>query len=100
MAATTTTMMTNSSNEDSVQQLLNDLIATNTTPLWAQMTKLNPPLPNPTAIPFVWEYEKLRPHLIRAGTLVAEKQAERRVLLLTNPARGAYSPRTGAHRTY
>ena len=59
-------------------------------PLWAQMAQLNPPLPNPKCIPHVWEFEKIRPHLLKAGELVTEKQAERRVLMLVNPARGTY----------
>ena len=71
---------------DTVEQLLQDLAPTNTEPLWAQMAKLNPPEPNPKAVPHVWRYDLLRPHLVRAGELVTEKQAERRVLLLVNPA--------------
>lgn len=59
-----------------------------TKPLWAEMSKLNPPLPNPHCIPHVWRYEEVRPALLRAGELVTEKQAERRVLMLVNPNRG------------
>ena len=59
-----------------------------TKPLWLQMTRLNPPLPNPKCTPFVWDYEKIRPSLLQAGELVTEKQAERRVLMLVNPSRG------------
>lgn len=61
-----------------------------TKPLWEQMARLNPPLPNPTCIPHIWRYNDVRPILIRAGELISEKQAERRVLMLTNPARGMY----------
>lgn len=71
-----------------VDALLSGLQATHTKPLWAQMTKLNPPEPNPTAIPHVWKYDEIRPQLLRAGELITEKQAERRVLMLINPARG------------
>jgi gentisate 1,2-dioxygenase len=73
-----------------VQELMNDLATTNTKPLWAQMTKLNPPLPNPTCVPHVWNYDEIRPQLLKAGELITEKQAERRVLMLVNPARGEY----------
>jgi gentisate 1,2-dioxygenase len=73
---------------DSAAQLLQDLEDSKTLPLWTQMTRLNPPEPNPTAIPFVWKYDSIRPNLLRAGHLVTEKQAERRVLMLVNPARG------------
>lgn len=57
-------------------------------PLWKQMTRLNPVLPNPTAKPHIWRYDSIRPSLLRAGELVPEEQAERRVLMLVNPARG------------
>lgn len=73
---------------DSAAQLLRDLEDSKTMPLWTQMTRLNPPEPNPTAVPFVWKYDNIRPNLLRAGHLVTEKQAERRVLMLVNPARG------------
>lgn len=70
--------------------LLSDLEKQNTKPLWAQMNKLNPPLPNPTAKPHLWNFEKIRPHLLRAGEQITEKQAERRVLMLVNPERGLF----------
>jgi gentisate 1,2-dioxygenase len=75
--------------QHAVDTLLMDLESTHTKPLWAQMNKLNPPLPNPTTIPHIWEYDQIRPPLLRAGELITEKQAERRVLMLVNPARGA-----------
>jgi hypothetical protein len=74
--------------EDETEVLLANLESKHTKPLWAQMNRLNPPLPNPTAIPHVWKYDDIRPHLLRAGELITEKQAERRVAMLVNPARG------------
>jgi gentisate 1,2-dioxygenase len=70
-----------------VKELLHGLEAIHASPLWAQMAKLNPAAPNPTSVPFKWEYEKIRPYLMSAGQLITEKQAERRVLMLVNPAR-------------
>lgn len=70
--------------------LINDLEKQNTKPLWAQMNKLNPPLPNPTTKPHLWSYKKIRPHLLRAGEEITEKQAERRVVMLVNPERGLF----------
>ena len=78
-------------NADSADQLVSDLEGTDTLPLWSQMTKLNPPAPNPRCVPHLWSYDELRPHLLRAGDLITEKQAERRVLMLVNPGRGMYS---------
>ncbi|KAJ5610295.1 hypothetical protein N7510_007014 [Penicillium lagena] len=74
---------------DSEEKLLADLAASKTLPLWKQITKLNPPVPNPTTIPNVWRYKDVRPNLLRAGALVPAEQAERRVLMLINPARDA-----------
>lgn len=59
-------------------------------PLWPQMVKYNPPKPNPRCVPFLWRYDEVRPYLVRAGELVKEKDAERRVLMLVNPARGTH----------
>lgn len=75
---------------DTEEQLLIDLEASKTLPLWKQMARLNPPAPSPTTVPNVWKYSTIRPNLERAGNLVPESQAERRVLMLTNPARGMY----------
>ena len=75
---------------DTEEQLLADLEASKTLPLWKQMARLNPPAPNPTTVPNVWKYSAIRPNLERAGKLVPADQAERRVLMLTNPARGMY----------
>jgi gentisate 1,2-dioxygenase len=73
---------------DSEEKFLADLEASKTLPLWKQMARLNPPAPNPTTIPNVWKYKSIRPNLERAGNLVPASHAERRVLMLINPARG------------
>lgn len=69
--------------------LTDSLQGVNVSPLWAQMARLNPELPNPTTKPFKWEYKTIRPYLLDAGRLITEKQAERRVLMLVNPERSA-----------
>lgn len=73
-----------------IKELVQTVRKLHAMPLWEQMTKLNPPAPNPTAVPHVWRYKDIRPSLGQAGELVGEKQAERRVLMLVNPARGMY----------
>lgn len=67
--------------------LLQRLKEVNVSPLWAQMARLNPALPNPSTEPFLWQYQHVRPCLLGAGQLISEKQAERRVLMLVNPKR-------------
>lgn len=76
------------SQDQDEKSLLETAEKLHTKPLWKQMSKLNPPLPNPTTIPHIWRYDDIRPSLVRAGELVDESQAERRVLMLVNPARG------------
>lgn len=72
------------SNAKALTDSLHDV---NVSPLWAQMARLNPELPNPTTKPFLWAYDTIRPYLLDSGRLITEKQAERRVLMLTNPER-------------
>ncbi|ORY24552.1 RmlC-like cupin domain-containing protein [Naematelia encephala] len=74
---------------DSQEQLLKDIETLDVQTLWTRMAKLNPPSPAPKAIAYKWEYSTIRPYLIRAGQLVTEKEAERRVLMLINPEMNA-----------
>jgi gentisate 1,2-dioxygenase len=85
---TTPTHTQTTNGVENTKQLVSDLQGTHTLPLWEQMAKYNPPAPNPKAIPHLWKYDELKPHLLRAGELITEKQAERRVLMLINPALG------------
>ncbi|WVW82637.1 hypothetical protein I302_104648 [Kwoniella bestiolae CBS 10118] len=71
--------------DDSQDKLLGDIPLINVKPLWKQMSVLVPPRPKPRAIAHKWEYKAVRPHLVRAGQLVSEHEAERRVLMLINP---------------
>lgn len=85
--------------EHATEELLKTAAAQHTKPLWAQMARLNPPLPNPKCIPHVWEYDEIRSSLLQAGELITEKQAERRVLMLVNPERGNHVQlQSDAHR--
>lgn len=77
---------------DSEETLLAELPSTHTLPLWDGIAGYVPPVPKPKAQPYVWDYEKIRPYLIRAGHLVPEEKAERRVLMLINPQ--CKAPRT------
>ncbi|KAF2999655.1 hypothetical protein E8E13_000260 [Curvularia kusanoi] len=78
-----------STRTSSTVQLLEAAEKCHVKPLWAQMNRLNPPLPNPRCQPHVWHYDAIRPMLLKAGQLITEKEAERRVLMLVNPEREA-----------
>lgn len=58
----------------------------NVEPLWTVMSSMVPPVPKPKAVPFIWKYQAVRPKLIEAGEQVPAEEAERRVLMLINPA--------------
>ncbi|KEY66392.1 hypothetical protein S7711_05826 [Stachybotrys chartarum IBT 7711] len=55
-------------------------------PLWNRMSVMVPASPNPKTKPYIWKYSEVLPHLQRAGELVPEEEAERRVLMLRNPS--------------
>lgn len=55
-------------------------------PLWEVLKGLVPPEPKSRAVPHHWKFAEIRPLLIEAGGLVTTEEAERRVLVLENPA--------------
>ena len=58
----------------------------NLAPLWEVIHKLVARTPITKAVPHLWPYAVLRPYLMESGGLITAKQAERRVLVLENPA--------------
>lgn len=57
-------------------------------PLWEVMHSMVPKMPGPQAQVAIWRYKALRPVLEDAGRTVTAEEAERRVLMLKNPALG------------
>lgn len=55
-------------------------------PLWEVLGSLVPPQPRPQAQPALWRYGELREQVLEAGQLITAEEAERRVLILENPA--------------
>lgn len=53
-------------------------------PLWERPAGMM--RPGSDCVPVVWTYAAVRPHLEKAAGLIAKKEAERRVLVLENPA--------------
>jgi len=55
-------------------------------PLWEVMADLITATPATPAVPVRWRFADVRPFLARAGELISAREAERRVLVLENPA--------------
>ena len=58
----------------------------NLAPLWEVLGDLVTQTPRTPCVPAHWRYATVRKHLLEAGTLITAKEAERRVLVLENPA--------------
>ena len=57
----------------------------NTEPLWEVLGDLVSPQPRPATVPALWRFDEIRALLMDAGRLITAAEAERRVLILTNP---------------
>lgn len=55
-------------------------------PLWTRLKSLVPPEPTPTCAPHCWRYADVRPYVMESATQISAAEAERRVLILENPA--------------
>jgi gentisate 1,2-dioxygenase len=67
-----------------------DMTAAGVAPLWPMMRNVLPHgAPTPLTQAGHWAYDAVRPLLMRAGALTPVEKAERRVLVLSDPGRGA-----------
>lgn len=64
-------------------------------PLWNVLHGLVPRQPASRIVPAIWHYDRIRPYLMRSGALISAEEAERRVLILENPACPGESKITG-----
>ena len=55
-------------------------------PLWEVLSVLVPPEPRSPAVPALWRYAQIRGFVLEAGRIISAREAERRVLVLENPA--------------
>jgi gentisate 1,2-dioxygenase len=56
------------------------------TPLWEVLGALVPKQPKSPVAPALWRYNEVREQVMEAGRLITAEEAERRVLVLENPA--------------
>jgi gentisate 1,2-dioxygenase len=68
------------------QAFYRDIAPLNLTPLWEVLHGLVTPQPQTPAAPAKWSFDEARGHIMRSGDLITAKEAERRVLILENPA--------------
>ncbi|UYV38143.1 cupin domain-containing protein [Rhodobacteraceae bacterium D3-12] len=75
--------------EELPQGYRDDMASAGVAPLWPMMRNVLPHgAPQPQTIAGYWNYDKIRPLLLRAGELTPLEKAERRVLVLSDPGRG------------
>ena len=58
----------------------------NMAPLWKRLKGLVPREPTPIGVAHQWKYAEVRPFVLEAAEHISAEEAERRVLLLENPA--------------
>ena len=58
----------------------------NAAPLWEVLAQLVTPVPAVACVPSHWRYADMRPLVMEGGSLITAAQAERRVVVLENPA--------------
>lgn len=78
--------MTDKSVAESRQAFTEKMGAQNMAPLWNVLGDLVKPLPVSRCLPAIWRYEDVRPTIMESGGIITAKEAERRVLILENPA--------------
>lgn len=64
-------------------------------PLWSVLSALVTPTPRTPAVGAAWSFDRIQPLLMEAGELITAEEAERRVLILENPALPGESRITG-----
>ena len=64
-------------------------------PLWTRLKGLVPTQPTPVGVPHRWRYAEVRPYVLESARLISAEEAERRVLILENPALAGTSQVTG-----
>lgn len=75
--------MTTTATNPNRERFSSDIAAFSMKPLWERVMHL---APGTAAMPVIWRWRDVQPQLMRAAELISTKEAERRVLMLENPA--------------
>src|SRR5437879_12649620 len=78
------------------EQFYDRIAPANLAPLWENIHRMVTPEPRPAAVPAIWRYRDVRPHLMQSGGLITAQEATRRVLMLMNPGLGGEASVTGS----
>lgn len=70
---------------NALESLYADLRPLGLAALWTSLHDLVPPQPKTCMLPAHWQYDRIRPLLLRAGEAISTEEAIRRVLILENP---------------
>jgi gentisate 1,2-dioxygenase len=65
------------------EHLSSEIAQLNMKPLWERTMRL---APGTAAVPAIWRWQQVQPHLMRSAEVITTQEAERRVLMLENPA--------------
>ena len=87
MQGTSTTVFEKAGLSAERKELYARLDQRNLAPLWEVIGDLVPLHPKPSFAPALWKYEDVRPLIMEGGRQLTVKEAERRVVVLENPAR-------------
>ena len=71
---------------DQRDEFYRDIQSQNVEALWNARSAIVQTEPSVQSVPFIWKWREMRPRILRAGDLVTAQEAERRVLMLINPA--------------
>ena len=80
--------------EQQREALYEKLEANHLVPFWRQFAAITPTSPVVASQTHIWRWRDIRPALAAAGDIVTPQEAERRVLMLINPAYPANTLRT------
>jgi gentisate 1,2-dioxygenase len=75
--------MTTAATNPNRARLSSEIAQLNMKPLWERVMRLKP---GTAALPVIWRWKDVQPYLMRASELITTQEAERRVLMLENPA--------------
>jgi gentisate 1,2-dioxygenase len=82
----TTTFYNKPNTSPELKALYERLARKNTAPLWEVLGEIVTPQPRAGCVAAMWKYDEVRELLMDAGALISAQEAERRVLVLENPA--------------